>query len=317
MLFSILITSYNQEKTITDTIRSCLAQTYQDYEIVISDDGSTDRSIAIIESFTDPRIRFFKQEKNLREYNNRNFLVKNAKGEYVIFIDAEDIIYPHALEIVAYYLKFFPGIGMMVTQEWTTKIIYPVKLSPADLYRLELLDSGLFGGNFTNLIFRRDTLIEAGLFPTHIKSGDTYMQFKLALTEPALIIGDIAWWRNSPGNVTQKLNPEYCAKDYCHLADTIHYKVEMLDNPLCPLTNAEIHQAKLNLYGGCLRMALRWLLKFKFKKLYYLFKGLKIPSGYYKSLFIPAKNNFFSHYSGSNPMHTPVNFVVNEKQVPV
>lgn len=309
MLFSILITSYNQEKTITDTIKSCLAQTYDDYEIVISDDGSTDRSIAIIESFTDPRIRFFKQEKNLREYNNRNFLVRNAKGEYVIFIDAEDIIYPHALEIVAYYLKSFSGIGMIVTQKWSTKFIYPVKLSPADLYRFELLDSGMFGGNFTNLVFRKETLINSGLFSTNIKSGDTYMQFKLALTEPALIIGDIAWWRNSTGNVSQKLTPEYSDKDYCHLADTLNYKVEMLDHPLCPLTKEEIHQAKLNLYGGCLRIALRWLLKFKYKKLYYLFKGLKIPAKYYKSLFIPAKYDYFSNISGNNPMHTPMDEV--------
>ena len=85
MLFSILTTCYNQEETISDTIKSCLNQTFSDYEIIISDDGSTDNSHAIIESFSDSRIRFFKQEKNLKEYPNRNFLVENAKGKYVIF----------------------------------------------------------------------------------------------------------------------------------------------------------------------------------------------------------------------------------------
>lgn len=308
MLFSILITSYNQEKTIRDTITSCLNQTFDDYEIVISDDGSKDNSEAIIKSFDNPNIRYFKQEKNLKEYANRNFLVENAKGKYVTFIDAEDIIYPHALETYAYYLNIFRDIGMIITFKWDDRIIYPLRLTPRDLYRFEFFDQSFFGGNFTNLVFKRESVIKAGLFRTDIKSGDTYMQLKLALTEPGLIISNgLAWWRRSSGQVTEKLIPDYSEKDYSHLANTINYQVEMLNHPDCPLDANEIKKAKINIYGGCLRIALRWLIKLQFSKIYYLFKELHIPSEYYKAAFIPSKRNYFCNFSGDNPLQTSVN----------
>jgi glycosyltransferase involved in cell wall biosynthesis len=304
MLFSILTTCYNQEKTIGATLKSCLSQTFTDYEIVISDDGSTDRSEEIISSFSDARIRTFKQKTNLKEYPNRNFLVQNAKGDYVIFIDAEDILYPHALEVYAYYIKLFPEAGMILTHAWDERIIYPLKLSPHQLYQFAFLDNGaLFGGNFTNVLFKRDALIKAGLFRTDIKSGDTYMLFKLALTQSALVInGDLAWWRKSTGNATEKLNPHYSAKDYSHLANTINYKIAMLDNITCPLNKDEIEIAKINIYGGCLRILFRWLITFKFSKIFYLLKGLNIPAKYFKAFFTPAKRDFFKNYSGNNPL---------------
>lgn len=304
MLFSILTVCYNQEKTIGATLSSCLSQTFTDYEIVISDDSSTDKTYEIITSFSDPKIRSFKQNKNLKEYPNRNFLVQNAKGKYVIFIDGEDILYPHALEVYEYYIKLFHEAEMILTHAWDERIIYPLKLSPQQLYQFAFLDNGaLFGGNFTHVLFKRDALIKAGLFRTDIKSGDTYMLFKLALTESALIInGDLAWWRKSAGNATEKLNPQYSAKDYSHLANTINYKIAWLDNISCPLNKDEIETAKINMYGGCLRILFRWLITFKLSKIYYLLKGLNIPAKYFKAFFTPAKRDFFKNYSGNNPL---------------
>ncbi len=308
MLFSILTTCYNQDKTIKDTISSCLNQTFDDFEIVISDDGSSDNSIAVIESFSDPRIRSYRQKKNLREYRNRNFLVENARGKYIIFVDAEDLLYPHALEVFAYYVQQFPEVGMVITHEWDDRLIYPLKLSPKELYQFAFLDNGaFFGGNFTNMLFKRQTVIDAGLFPTNVKSGDTYMQFKLALTESALIINTgLAWWRRSSGNVTEKLSPQYSASDYCHLANTINYKLEMLNDESCPLSNSEIELSKTNMFGSCLRITFSWLIKGRFKKIYYLYKNLDIPLKYYPAFFKKSKHNYFNTYSGDNPMRTVV-----------
>jgi glycosyltransferase involved in cell wall biosynthesis len=306
MFFSILTACYNQEKTLKATLDSCLNQTFSDYEIIISDDNSHDGSMNIIHGYNDPKIRKFRQNENLKEYPNRNFLVEQARGEYIIFVDAEDILYPHALEVFAYYLSRFPEVAMLITNKWDPRIIYPLKLSPRELYQFAFLDAGVFFGvNFTNIVFKTEAVKQVGLFPTNVRSGDTYMQFKLSLKEPALIISDgQAWWRKSAGNVTEKLNPHYSAKDYCHLASAMQYRIEMLNSPDCPLTAEEIKIAKQNIYGTTLRFVCRWLLRLKFMKIYYLFKRIHIPSNYYYSLFTRGKHGFFNNYSGDNPMHT-------------
>jgi glycosyltransferase involved in cell wall biosynthesis len=305
MLFSILTTSYNQSKTIRQTIDSCLNQTFDDYEILISDDGSTDESFEIIKSISSPKIRYFRQDKNLKEYPNRNFLVENARGKYVIFIDAEDIIYPHALASFSYYLSIYPDIGMIVMRQWSRFMIYPVKFNSRDLYRFEFLFHEFSGGNFTNIVFNRCAIKRAGLFPTHIKSGDTYMQLKIASTEEAILISDgFTWWRKSLGNVTEKLSPEYSFKDYCHLANTNNYRIELLDDKNCPLEKNEIEIAKINIYGAILRTALRWILRGRFNKVYYLFQNIRVPSKYWITIFIRAKRDYFKNYSGDNPLHS-------------
>lgn len=312
MLFSILTTSYNQSKTIRATLESCLNQTFNDYEIIVSDDGSNDNSEEIILAFDNPKIRYYKQPINLKEYRNRNFLINNAKGEYIIFIDGEDIIYPHCLEVFDYYLKVFPGIAMLITLGWDPRLIYPIKLNPRQLYAFEFLDSGLFGGNFTNMLFKKEVLINVGLLPTHVRSVDTYIQHKIALSYDAVIIADgLAWWRRSTGNVTEKLNPYYSAKDYSHLANTITYKQSFLNDPLCALNEKEKNLAKINMYGSALRIVIRWILKFQFLKIYYLFKNLDIPLKYWSSLFVKEKRNYFKEFSGNNPMITEYKYKKN------
>ena len=80
--FSVVISVYNKEKYIADTLKSVLAQTFTDFEVVILNDGSTDNSEAEILKFNDPRIRYFSQE-NKGASAARNFTVQQAKTELV------------------------------------------------------------------------------------------------------------------------------------------------------------------------------------------------------------------------------------------
>lgn len=88
-MISIVIPLYNKEQSIASTLQTVLKQTYQDFEIVIVNDGSTDHSVEEVKKVTDPRIRLIHQN-NAGVSAARNRGIEEAKGEYIAFLDADD-----------------------------------------------------------------------------------------------------------------------------------------------------------------------------------------------------------------------------------
>lgn len=95
---SILMPIYNGERFLQLAIQSVLSQTYTNFELLIYNDGSTDNSLQIIKSFNDDRIKIFSFPENKGIVNALNFLLKQAKGEFIARIDADDIWYKDKLE---------------------------------------------------------------------------------------------------------------------------------------------------------------------------------------------------------------------------
>lgn len=96
-MISVVIPLYNKEQIIEKCLHSVLSQDYDDYEVVIVNDGSTDRSAEIVKGIGDTRIRFIEQE-NGGPSKARNTGVKNASGEWILFLDADDELLPEALK---------------------------------------------------------------------------------------------------------------------------------------------------------------------------------------------------------------------------
>lgn len=98
-LVSVILPVYNQEKYLQETIESILAQSFQNFELIILDDGSTDKSAQIIRKFTaiDGRIQSY-FEANSGKSLATNYLVKKARGEWCAFLDADDVMLSHRLE---------------------------------------------------------------------------------------------------------------------------------------------------------------------------------------------------------------------------
>ena len=96
---SVIIPCYNQEKYIADCLESILAQTFDDYEAIVIDDGSTDNSVKIVEEYQkkSDKIRLIRQE-NQGVVTARNNAIKQAKGKYIYPLDADDISHPEVLE---------------------------------------------------------------------------------------------------------------------------------------------------------------------------------------------------------------------------
>lgn len=97
-LVSIITPSYNTARFITETINCVLAQTYANWEMIIVDDCSTDDTDAVVAGFTDPRIRYLKNEKNSGAAVSRNRALREAKGKWIAFLDSDDLWEPTKLE---------------------------------------------------------------------------------------------------------------------------------------------------------------------------------------------------------------------------
>lgn len=110
-LVSVIIPVYNGERYLAQTIESVLAQTYRPVEIVVVDDGSTDGTAVIAQSYQD--IRYIHQE-NQGHGRARHVGVRASRGEFLAFLDADDVWAPEKLHVQVEYLQRHPHVGYVI-----------------------------------------------------------------------------------------------------------------------------------------------------------------------------------------------------------
>jgi glycosyltransferase involved in cell wall biosynthesis len=110
---SIAMPVFNCEKTVGDAIRSIQAQTFQDWELIVIDDGSCDRTLAVAKTFEDPRIRLVNGGKNRGLPVRLNEAVGLSRGRYFARMDGDDISYPTRLEQQLSYLQQHPEVDLL------------------------------------------------------------------------------------------------------------------------------------------------------------------------------------------------------------
>lgn len=96
ILFSIVIPSYNRGHLIRATIESALNQQFQNYEIIVIDDGSTDSTASVVADYNDPRLTYYYKENGERA-SARNFGIMKSRGRYITFCDSDDLLFPDYL----------------------------------------------------------------------------------------------------------------------------------------------------------------------------------------------------------------------------
>ena len=241
-IVSILTTVYNREKYIAECIESVLASTYHDWEMIIVDDCSSDNSVAIAREYEkkDARIKVFVNETNLGDYPNRNKAASLATGKYIKYLDADDLIYPHGLEIMVTTMEKFPEAALGISQEvYEDYLPYPFLMLPHETFNREFLMRGVLGAPPTNTIIRRDIFENNGCFSGIRYSGDTEMWLKLAFKYPIVkMVPGLTYWRRHEGQ-------EYALglKSNSYLIQNYKLKVESLQNPSCPLSQDERQKA--------------------------------------------------------------------------
>jgi glycosyltransferase involved in cell wall biosynthesis len=172
---SIIIPTYNRAQLIGRSIHSVLNQTYQDFEIIVVDDGSTDNTAEVIKKFQEKekRIRYIKQARNKGAAAARNTGIKNAKGEFIAFQDSDDEWLPGKLEKqMNVFENASPEVGIVYTGFWRIendkKTYIPfswVKQKEGNIHK-ELLK-----GNFVttqSIVVRKKCFEKAGMFDENL-----------------------------------------------------------------------------------------------------------------------------------------------------
>lgn len=115
-LVTIAIPTYNRANAyLPETIQSAINQTYQNLEILVSDNGSTDNTEQVVKSFQDPRLRYVKQPRNIGPFNNWKFCVDQARGVYFQFLFDDDAIDPDFIESCMTAADGKGDIGVILT----------------------------------------------------------------------------------------------------------------------------------------------------------------------------------------------------------
>lgn len=196
--FSIIIPVFNKETFVAKTIKSVLSQTFADFEIIIINDGSTDKSEAEILAIADERILYFSKE-NEGVAVARNFGISKASANYICFLDADDYWFPNFLETMNQYIQKLPNekvIACAIEIE-TNKKTFPAQYSFAQKGDFEIVNffeaSQKEAVLWTSAVcIHKEVFEKSGIFDEQLKvSEDTDLWIRIGLQYQVVFIWKI------------------------------------------------------------------------------------------------------------------------------
>ena len=196
---SVLMTTYNREKYVGAAMESVLNSSFKDFELVIVDDRSTDKTVDIVREWQakDDRVKLFINEQNLGDYPNRNQAAAHATGKYLKYVDADDLIYPWGLQILWDCMERFPDAGWGLCSLAQDKARpFPFVLETREAYRYHYLGPGLFHKAPLSSIIKKELFDAVGGFEPGRMVGDFEMWHRLAFQSPVVLMPHgMVWYR--------------------------------------------------------------------------------------------------------------------------
>ncbi|MGV0829516.1 glycosyltransferase family 2 protein [Empedobacter brevis] len=178
-MVSVVIPLYNKENSILDTIHSVLNQTYDDFELLIINDGSTDNSLSVVSNIQDPRIKII-DKPNGGVSSARNVGILNSQNEYIAFLDGDDLWFETHLETLVNSIELLDkndigGIGTTFYKSENKifdekKFIKNKPLIIDDYF--EFMSSPIPRFNSSTLMVKKSKIMETGLFDESLKYGE-------------------------------------------------------------------------------------------------------------------------------------------------
>jgi glycosyltransferase involved in cell wall biosynthesis len=207
-LLSVLMTSYNREKYISDAIESIQKSTFTDWELIIVDDGSRDKTLSIAQSYAeqDPRIHVYQNHQNLGDYKNRNKAASYARGEFIMYVDSDDKILQDGFERCISAMEEYPNAGLGMQFAGSTGD--PFLLLPEQSIRRHFFEAPCLMMGPGGTILRRKYFELIGCYPvTYGPANDMYFNLKAASSGPVVMFPfSFNFYRLHEG---QELNNKY------------------------------------------------------------------------------------------------------------
>lgn len=170
---SVIIPTYNRAHLVDRAIQSVLNQTYQDFELIVVDDGSTDSTEEVVRSIKDPRIRYTRHNQNRGGSAARNSGIKMARGKYIAFQDSDDEWLPEKLDKQMRVFENAPAeVGVVYTGFWRIEGEKKTYIPSDKITRKEgNIHGQLLKGNFVTTqatVVKRECFKKAGMFDEHL-----------------------------------------------------------------------------------------------------------------------------------------------------
>lgn len=206
---SVVMSVYNNESSIRAAIDSILAQTFTDFEFVIINDGSTDKTSDVLASYDDPRIKVITQTNHGLIYS-LNLAIKKSKGAYIARMDADDLSDVHRLEQQVNYLQGHPEITAlgsafaMTDDAGKTIQVFARPGRSIDIARQLYVQNPLGHGS---MMIRKQALIDAGGYGSdkrHIEDYDLWIRLHKEGIYFAVIPEALYYWHNNPDGVSSQ-----------------------------------------------------------------------------------------------------------------
>jgi glycosyltransferase involved in cell wall biosynthesis len=243
-IVSVLMTAFNREQYIAEAIESVLKSSFNNFELIVVDDCSSDNTLEISKSYEkkDSRVNVYQNEKNLGDYPNRNKAASYAKGKYIKYLDSDDLMYPHCLEVMVNCMEQFPEAVYGLCAVYDAKGPYPSLLNPRDAYIEHFYGFGHFNRAPGSAIILKKAFEKVGGFSGKRMIGDLELWFILSRNYPLVKMPlGLVWSRLHDA---QELRSKY-ADNYAVLTKKVIE--ESLDQPDCPISQNEIKDIKKTL----------------------------------------------------------------------
>lgn len=215
-MFSVIIPLYNKAHTIRRTLSSIFAQSFQEFEILIVDDGSTDNGVELINSFvTDHRVRIIHQA-NQGVSAARNRGVTSAKYDYIAFLDGDDEWLPNYLAKMNESVDRFPFAGMFCCAGYV-KDNHGESLRLADKYagtitQIEYFENPHVYTHVSATVIKRAAFFKTQGFPVGMRKNEDFaLLFSIAIQEEVVYCGYplSIYWGDVPGQATKAESYRY------------------------------------------------------------------------------------------------------------
>jgi glycosyltransferase involved in cell wall biosynthesis len=257
-IVSVLMTSYNRENYIGESIESVLTSTFKDFELIIVDDCSSDSTLEIAKIYEkqDSRIKVYQNEKNLGDYPNRNKAASYAIGKYIKYLDSDDVMYPHCLEVMVSSMEKYPNAAFGLSSIGNEFSPYPHCISPQEAYKQHFNGFGHFNRAPGSAIIKQKIFEKEKGFHVPKYAGDTELWFRLAQRyDLVLFPRDLVWDRchsQSQSNLEKK--------DKKIIAFRQEIIKDMLNSPSCPLLNSERLEISIRIKKNLIKNTIKkWL----------------------------------------------------------